>query len=263
VLGFVSGIIDIYSGHKEMDKAFKDGDQDVANGAFLTAAGASVGLAGTLMGALAIPGGQVVAVVGLVTMGHSFIYKAIKGQDPIERFFSHCSWGIEHANKGGKGGADWSPTRFEDWKGDKEFDYQFEALLNIICKIEISHGDSYRDLRYKMAWFPPNSKLVVRYEELWKSSSDNRTVEGEVVLTDGETKSRNPDILATPDGKNGVRITMMPSLLSKTKPQQDNRLPQPDLKKSLASGKLLVSFDGMAAVTIPHQKWEKKKFFER
>ena len=125
-----------------------------------------------------------VAVVGLGdSCSHRFHLQGDRGSwTRLQRFFSHCSWESNTRIKR-KGGADRSPTRFEDWKGGQGVQTtSSEALLNIICKIEISHGDSYRDLRYKMAWFPPNSKLVVRYEELWKSSSDNRTVEGEVVL---------------------------------------------------------------------------------
>jgi hypothetical protein len=46
-LSFVSGVIDVYLGDKEMRAEFKAGDQDVANAAFLTAAGSTIGAAGT------------------------------------------------------------------------------------------------------------------------------------------------------------------------------------------------------------------------
>lgn len=264
VLGFVSGVIDVYLGHVEMTKAFKDGDQDIANGAFLTAAGATIGTAGTIMALVAIPGGQIVGVIGLAVVAIGFIYKWIKGKPPIQRFFNRCSWGKDHLLAGG---GDWSPTRFEDWKGEKEFDHQLEALLNIICKVEISHGDTFRDLRYKMAWLPPNAKLVARYEETWKDEADNRTIEGEVVVTDKGPMSRNPGIAAYADGKNGVKLAIVPGQLSKKNPHMDIKVgdfrpPNPDLKKSVASGKLLVTFDGTANVTIPHKGWEKQTFYE-
>ena len=72
------------------------------------------------MALTAIPGGQIVAVIGLLVVAIGFIYKAVAGKDPIERFFAHCSWGKEHLKAGHP---DWSPTDFKDLQGDKEFDY--------------------------------------------------------------------------------------------------------------------------------------------
>jgi hypothetical protein len=263
VLSFVSGVIDIYLGHKGMIKAFKDGERDVANGEFLTATGSTIGTAGVVMGILVIPGGQIVGILGLAIVAIGSIYKAIKGKPPIQRFFNRCSWGKDYLCPGG---GEWAPTRFEDWKGEKEFDYQIEALLNIICKIEISHGDTYRDLRYKMDWLPTYAKLVVMYQEEWEDKADNRSLTGEVVFTEKGPISKSPDMSVYADGKNGVKIVFMPSVLSKKNPNSDKkfgdmRLPNPDLKKSVALGKLLVTLDGTASVTIPHNGWEKKKFF--
>ena len=36
-----------------------------------------------------------------------------------------------------------------------------------------------------------------------------------------------------------------------------------NLSKVVASGRLIVSFDGMANVAIPYNGWAKKKFYER
>ena len=79
-LGFVSGVIDVYLEVKGMDKAFKDGDQDIANGHFLTATGATLGTAGAAMGLLAIPGGAAVAVLGLAIVAIGQLYKSAQGQ---------------------------------------------------------------------------------------------------------------------------------------------------------------------------------------
>ena len=258
---FVSGVIDIYLGVEEMNKAFTDGDQDVANGAFLTAAGATIGTAGTVMALMAIPGGQILGVIGLFVVAAGFLIKVLKGKDPLQRFFDRCSWGNHHLQAGG---ADWSPTRFEQWKGEKEFDYQFEALLNIICKIEIAHGDTYRQLKFTIAWLPPNAKLVVRYDEVWRNSADSRTLEGTVVMTDKGPTSSNPRLAATPAGKSNVAVTADVGLPSKppTVVVNNIRVPHKELKRAAVTAKLLLTFDGMAAVTIPHKGLEKKTFHD-
>jgi hypothetical protein len=264
-LGFVSGVIDVYLGHQEMRTAFKAGDQDVANASFLTVAGSAIGTAGTLMALTAIPGGQIAAVAGLLVVAMGFIYKSIAGKDPIERFFAHCTWGKEHQKPGQP---DWSPTDFKDWRGDKEFDHQLQALLNIICRIEISHGDTYRDLKYKMGWLPPDSKLEVKYEEAWSEKAHDRAIEGAVVFEAMGPRSLTPAMAASADGRNGVKIVIGSGALSKKSPHMDMkvgdvRLPNRDLRKSVASGRLLVTFDGTASVTIPDRGWAKKTFFER
>ena len=265
-LSFVSGVIDVYLGDQEMRAAFKAGDQDVANAAFLTAAGSAIGTAGTFMALTAIPGGQIVAVIGLLVVAIGFIYKAIAGKDPIERFFAHCSWGKEYLKPGHP---DWSPTDFKDWRGDKEFDYQFETLLNIICEIAISPGNTYRELKYKMGWLPPYSKLKVKYEESWSDAADNRTLESEILFTDAGPQSTVQNMLPVADGKNGVKITLVPANLSKKDPHgggynvNAQRKVNNDLSKVVASGRLIVAFDGMSDVAIPFNGWAQKKFYER
>lgn len=263
-LSFVSGVIDVYLADKEMRAAFKAGDQDVANATFLTAAGSTIGTAGAFMALTAIPGGQIVAVIGLLVVAIGFIYKAVAGKDPIERFFAHCSWGKEHLLAGHP---DWSPTDFKDWQGDKEFDYQFEALLNIICNMEISSGNTFREFKYKMGWLPPNSKLKVKYEETWSDAADNRTIESEIQFTDKGPVSTAPTMLPFADGKNGVKITLVDFYLSKKDPHDGvynmilKRKVNPLLRKVVASGKLISSFDGMADVVVPYNGWAKKTFY--
>src|SRR5262249_29612720 len=74
-LGFVSGVIDVYIGVINMNKAFRDGDQELANGSFLTAGGATIATASAFMGVLAIPGAQIVAILGLFVIAVGFVYK--------------------------------------------------------------------------------------------------------------------------------------------------------------------------------------------
>lgn len=260
-LGFVSGVIDIYLGHVGMSEAFKDGDQDAANGQFLIASGSAVGAAGVLMPLMALPGGQIVTAIGLLVVAIGNIYKMLTSKSPIEFFFARCTWGNEHGRVAGH--PDWSPTDFKDWQGEKEFDYQLEALLNILCKIEISHGDSYRDLKYRIGWIPPDSKLVVKYEEEWKDKADNRMFEGEIVFTDKGPTSKTQSMTVNLNGRNGIEIAIAPGLFSQKKTfrrQLNIPMPNPELKKSIAWGRLIVIFDGKTAFTIPHTGWEKKTF---
>jgi hypothetical protein len=271
-LGFVAGILETYLSHEEMEKAFKDGDQDAANGSFLTATGATIGTAGSFMVLMAVPGANIVVVIGLLVVALGFLYKIIKGKAPIERFFAHCTWGKEY---GEAGGGDWSPTRFEQWKGDSEFDYQFEALLNIICKIEISKGQALRDVEFKMGWLPPDSTLTVKYEETWRDDADSRSLESEILVADKGPVSSNAAIAVYADGANGVKISPATAYLTRrdlyvTKEKTFNKTGDTgevtavndDLKKILASGKLLVTLDGSTTVKVPHKDWEKKTIYD-
>jgi hypothetical protein len=267
VLGFVSGVIDVYLGVKEMSKAFAEGDQDIANGAFLTAAGATFGTAGAAMGLLAIPGGQAVIVLGLAIVAIGLVYKWIKGKEPLERFFEHCSWGKKHdLIRAGKlrGGADWSPTRFEQWTGDREFDYQLEALLNIICKIDISYNDTFRDLRFKAGWLPLNSKLLVLYQEKWQDAAQPLKIESEILLTHKGPTSKDSRLAVTADGQNGVKVKVVSGVPStspnQTRPMGGIRLPHPSLENAFAAGRLVVTFEGALPMSVPHDKPAKRTF---
>jgi len=185
----------------------------------------------------------------------------------MERFFEHCTWGLTPAQAGA---ADWSPTRFEEWKGDKEFDRQLEALLNILCRIEVGYGDSYRHLRYTIGWIPPNSKLVVVYEEGWVNGADSGKVTGEVTLSEKTAVSNKPTLIGGRDGQNVVTLevigTGQPNSLTKKKPNatlhvHGMKLPNPELRRSAASGKLVIMFEGAPEVSVPHNGWAKETFF--
>jgi hypothetical protein len=268
VLGFVSGVIDVYLEVRGMDKAFNDGDQDIANGHFLTATGATLGTAGAALGLLAIPGGAAVAVLGLAIVAIGQLYKWLKGKDPLERFFEHCSWGKKHEliRKGTlKGGADWSPTRFEQWTGDKEFDYQLEALLNIICKVEISYTATFRDLKFKAGWLPPNSKLLVHYQEAWQNAAGPNIIESEILVTHKGPVSTDTRLAITPDGQNEVKIKIVagvpPTSPNPTQARLGGvRLPDPLLKQAFAAGRLEVPFEGASPVKVPYDRPVKKTF---
>lgn len=257
VLGFVSGVIDIYLGAAEMNRAYTDGDQDIANGAFLTAAGATFGTASVAMGLLAIPGAQAVAILGLAIVAAGYIYKLLKGKEPLERFFGRCSWGVDYLKPGG---GKWSRTRFETWKGDNEFDYQIDALLNIICKIEINRGATFRDMKISVAWLPPRASLTVKYEELWKGAAQPHTLETVLTMNNGAPVSKKPVLAASLEGKNVIKVQpaagQLPAktLYGETQSMGVARVrsPHADLKSSVVSVRLFVTFDGMAALSVPH-----------
>jgi hypothetical protein len=251
VLGFISGVIDVYLGVIAMDKAFADGDQDIANGEFLTAAGATFGTAGAAMGLLAIPGGQAVAILGLAVVAIGLIYKWVKGKEPLERFFEHCSWGKNHKLAGG---ADWSPTRFEQWTGDKEFDYQLEALLNIISKVDIDYYDTFRDLKFKAAWLPLNSKLLVLYQEKWRNTAQPFTIESEILLTHKGPASKDMRFSVAADGQNGIRVKVVSGVPATRQGLRPWPLRDPLLENAFAAGRLVVTFEGATPMKVPHDR---------
>jgi hypothetical protein len=270
VLGFVSGVIDIYLGHVAMDKAFKDGEKDVAAGAFLTAAGATIGVSGICMGLLAIPGAQIVGIIGLAVVAIGSAIKALYSQTPLERFFDRCSWGKHHLESGG---ADWSPTRFEQWKGDKEFDYQLEALLNIICKIEVDKDDlfSHRTVTLKAGWIPPDAKLEVTYAESWTTPNERRVLQATVTFPDTGPVSNNAGLPARAAGKTGVTLTDQDGVNGRSRaggavprplltPQWlagvNMTLPNPQLARVAVTARLAVAFAGGVGFTIPHNASE-------
>jgi hypothetical protein len=257
VLGFVSGVIDVYLGVIGMNKAFADGDQDVANGQFLIAAGATFGTAGAAIGLLAIPGGQAVVILGLAIVAIGQIYRWLKGKEPLERFFEHCSWGKNHKLPGG---ADWSPTRFEQWAGDKEFDYQLEALLNIICKVDIDYYDTFRDLKFKAGWLPLNSKLVVLYQETWRNAAQPFKVQSEILLTHKGPTSKDARLAVTADGQNGIRVKVISGVPSTGQGLRTWPYRTPLLENVFAAGSLVVSFEGASPVRVPHDRPVKRTF---
>ncbi len=268
VLGFISGVIDVYLGHVAMDKAFKNGEKDVAAGAFLTAAGATIGVAGICMGLLAIPGAQIVGIIGLAIVGIGSAIKALYSQTPLERFFDRCSWGKHHLEPGE---ADWSPARFELWKGDKEFDYQLQALLNIICKIEIDDDALFkrREVTLKAGWIPPQAKLELTYAETWTTPNERRTLQAVVTFPDTGPVSNNPSLPARAAGKNALTITDKAGIDGRRSaggpvprplmvPQSfgvvsDMPLPNPQLSRVAVTAYLVASFAGGLGFTIPHK----------
>jgi hypothetical protein len=92
--------------------------------------------------------------------------------------------------------------------------------------------------------------------------------ESEIQFTDKGPKSTVQNMLPVADGKNGVKIKLVSAYLSKKDPHggEYNVYLQRNVNKNLsmvASGRLIVSFDGMADVAIPYNGWAKKKFYER
>jgi len=254
-LGFVSGVIDVYLGVISMNKAFEDGDQELANGSFLTAAGSTIAAASAFMGILAIPGANIVAILGLFVVAVGFVYKLFAPDSPMERFFAHCTWGNDYLSAGG---ADWSPTRFEEWKEEKEFDNQFTALLNMICKFKIGSYGTIRELEYEMGWLPPNSRLVFSYEEKWEDEAAQK-LDGDVIITDKTAVSNQPWSVVSLVGKSTIKLAVLSSYLSKNHPTiepvtnaTETRQFIDNLERSVATGRLLVTLDDKIKVTIPY-----------
>jgi hypothetical protein len=164
------------------------------------------------------------------------------------------------------GGADWSPTRFEQWKGAKEFDYQLEALLNLLCHIEIGHGKTFRHLRYKIGWIPPNSKLQVTYDEEWEGVGSAR-VTGEVTILEKSATTDNPALVASLDGQNTVKIQVLGTgkqggLPARSPNNVSNDNPTSGLKRAATAGSLAVKFEGLSPVKIPHKGPKKEEFYD-
>ena len=264
-MSFVSGVIDVYLGHQELKNAFKAGDTDTANAVFITTAGSTVGVTGTFMALAAVPGAQIVAVVGLLIVAIGSIYKLLVSKDPIEVFFGRCSWGAKHLTPGKP---DWTPTDFKEWQGEKEFDRQLEALLNIICKVEVTPGDTFRVLKCKMGWLPPYATLKVRYQEKWRDSAHDGAIDAEIELSDkGPRVTPKTAAVATPDGQNGVKIEL--KRLGKLTMKDPHDGPRDILKKKNVNldltsvevfSRLIVSFDGTANVALPHSKPASTRF---
>ena len=66
------------------EERLQAGDTDTANAVFITTAGSTVGVTGTFMALAAVPGAQIVAVVGLLIVAIGSIYKLLVSKDPIE-----------------------------------------------------------------------------------------------------------------------------------------------------------------------------------
>jgi hypothetical protein len=93
------------------------------------------------------------------------IYKHLYQLSPLQLFFGHTDWGL-HRGESVADTPDWSPVNYKDWHGTlKGYDYQLQALLNIICRFEMGEGKSLHQLAIKLGWVPPGAKLVVGYKE--------------------------------------------------------------------------------------------------
>jgi hypothetical protein len=260
VMGFISGVIDVYLGKEKMDEAFKVGNQARANSAFLSTAGATFGTSAGAMVLIGIPGANFVVLAGILL---SFIATILEwGEDPpMEAFFAHCTWGKQH----GKGdGVDWSPTKFSEWKGPREFDNQFEALLNVICKPDVGIFDgNVRELKIKMGWVPDKARLSVVYFEQWEGEA-YKNVSGEVVIAGDKASTTQAgfQVSLTSEKEGSVlRVRVMPSHLSKGHPTVKptaNPLMQDvkfvgGLQEVRVGARLIVkSLDGKRELSIPH-----------
>ena len=148
--------------------------------------------------------------------------------------------------------------------GRQGIDHQLEALLNIICKVEISYTDTFRDLKFKAAWLPPNSKLLVHYQEAWQNAAGPNIIQSEILITHKGPLSTDTRLAIAPDGQNGVKIKVVagvpPTSPNPTQRWPAVRAPHPLLKQAFAAGSLDVTFEGASPVKVPHDRPVKKTF---
>src|ERR1041384_7195045 len=140
---------------------------------------------------------------------------------------------------GQKGSADWSPSRFEDWKNDKdkELDYQLIALLNIICKIELSWTDTFRNLQLKLGWVPPGARLLVGYKETWENAADSKELKAEVQFSlTGVASSSSVEFQLTQKSKSALQLAVLSPAMPRSSSNSQRkigkiRLPEKGLQR--------------------------------
>lgn len=265
--GLISGVIDIYLGVEDQKKQIALANQGGADGAFVTAVGATVGTAGTLLAMLAVPGANIIAAIGLAIVASGDVYKVVKGRSPLEILFARCTWGRER--KDGK--ADWSPVDFKEWYGRDGYLYQLQALLGIICEFDVDNGDTYRDLTFKLGWVPIGARLGVTYEETWADIVGSRKVDGYVTFTEKDPKVTGPFRVSKYEPKE-LRLTVnSPDLPKRSLTRTVNRrtrdgeifqviLPAEGLRAKVTAF-VNIDFDGIAKVSIPIGRDPKTKKF--
>jgi hypothetical protein len=251
-LGFVSGVIDVYLGIKSAVKASDEGDPDAAAAAVVTTVGSGIGTVGSLLGLLAIPGAGPVAVLGLAIVAFGHLLGFVHSKSPLEIFLLHSQWGAE-ALKGTKKPS-WSPTTFSEWgDAEKGLDRQLEALLNIVCEIEVSKGSSERDFQIKAKWLPPSVSITLTYAEQWKQPKDSRSHQTTITL-DGSNppKSSNAVFVVTPIS-NGVSVRVPDKYMGPTSTRHPSKPGSADeFQHAKVTVGLTLKFDNVTSANVPH-----------
>jgi hypothetical protein len=269
VMSFVSGVIDVYMAVGTMNDRYALGDLGGAQGSFLVAAGSTIGTAGVALEMLGVAGLTlgVVGVLALAIVAIGYIYKVLYGRTPLQIFFAHCTWGKER-DEIVKDTPDWSPTNYKEWHGTlKGFDHQLQALLNLICKFEIGHALSYRQLVISFGWIPPGAKLGVGYQESWETLGPTKQLDGSVAFGDQGPTATGPFRASMKDTKLTL-IVDSPSL-----PNKDTTItigdPQTGIPVKKAKGlksvqvvaRLQVTFQGVTELVVPSGRDPVRVFF--
>ncbi len=181
-IGFVSGVIDTCIAVHEMDEAYAKGDAGAQNGAFLVAVGSAGTAVAGLFLLMGVPGGQFIAIVGLAIVGIGKLLGLSSSESDYELYVDHCAWGGRYGRDEHK--PDWARKGFSGWKDD--YDEQFRALINLICRFDIESGPRPREAELKMGFVPSRSSLKLRYVEKWRDAADSRDVADEAVIEDGK-----------------------------------------------------------------------------
>jgi hypothetical protein len=120
------------------------------------------------------PGAQIFLIAGLLIVSIGNIIKMFKSTD-YQEFVKHCYWGKLYGE--GAFTPEWATKKFSDWKrgdgGLDDYDAQFVALVNLICRFEIEEGGP-REVELKMGFMPSRASLELHYLEKWKGAADSR-----------------------------------------------------------------------------------------
>ena len=166
-IGFLSAIVDTYVGIKETEEALEKGDDGAAVGSIITTAGsatAAVGWGGLIVLA---EGGPILVTIGFFLVGVGVMIKLLFSESDYEIFVEHCAWGPKYGH-GGK--VDSSRVEMSEWK--ENYDEQLYALLQLICKFELSPIDK-RSAELRMGFVPEGSTLKLHYLETWRGNAAN------------------------------------------------------------------------------------------
>jgi hypothetical protein len=259
VMSFVSGVIDVYMAVGQQNERYTLGDLGGAKGSFLVAAGSTIGTAAVMlevMGFATAAAGAVTAI-GLAVVAVGYLYKLIKGRAPLQIFVAHTEWGKDRDDHK-LDTPDWSPAEFKQWHGtSKGYDYQLQALLNLICKFEIGHAKtSYRELELKLGWVPPGATLHVGYQESWEKTGPTKTLTGIVTFGDPGPTATGPFRPSMKDNALTLVVTshdLPPGPVLEKMPTPVGTLYKPvaHLKWAEFAAKLRVSFPHVAVLMIP------------
>jgi len=211
-IAFVSGAIDTYLAAQEVKEAYAKGDPGARDGAYLVMVGSAGSAVAGLLLLFEIPGGQIVAIIGLAIVGLGRLLGMMLKKSDYELFVDHCAWGKRYGRDEHK--PDWASKKFGEWKGD--YDEQFRALINLICRFEIESGSEPREAELKMGFVPSPSSLKLRYVEKWNDAKDSRDLSDLATIEDGKAPVLKDGKLKVVASAHTFKVTPNVPLTAKT-----------------------------------------------